>query len=146
MARLDLRGPVALDTNCLIYLLEQQGTPASQAVESVVRDAFGHGLVLSTLTITELLTGALRFGGADATAILAAVIQELPGSRILPLDLTIAERTARLRVETGLKLADAVVVATAIVASADVLLTNDRQVARVAVPPLRLVHLSDVAT
>lgn len=146
MAGLGLKGPLALDSNCLIYLLEQPGTTRHQQVASAIREAGEYGIVVSTLAITELLTGALRHGGADTAAILSTVIQEFPNADIVPLDLEIATRTARARIETGLRLPDAVIVATALVARADVLLTNDRQVSKLTVSNLRIVHLEDVAT
>lgn len=146
MAGLGLSGPLALDSNCLIYLLEQPGTPRSQRVESAIREAADYGIVVSTLAITELLTGALRHGGADTAAILAAVVQEFPNVTIVPLDLEVASHTAKVRIDTGLRLPNAVIVAAALVARADVLITNDRQVSRASVSNLRVIHLEDVAT
>lgn len=50
---------------------------------------------------------------------------------MVPLDADIAESAARLRAALGLKLADAVQVASAVAVGADALVTHDRDLRRV---------------
>lgn len=75
-------------------------------------------------------------------------LDSVEGLQIRNADFLVAAEAARIRAETGIPLTDALVIATAVLASAQVLVTDDRRMAaaaRKAVPELRVVILSEVA-
>lgn len=64
---------------------------------------------------------------------------QFPNLHIVPLDLAVAREAALVRGETGLRTPDAIQVAAARLAGADVILTNDRRwIGRVSRPPVLL--------
>lgn len=135
---------VALDANVVIYLLENVEPGASRAAAIV--DAIESGAVrgsMSTVAQTEILVGPAR--SADPTVFELAA-QELRDLRIAknPLTARIAEDAAWVRGQTGLRLPDAVHIATARASGATALVTNDRRIrSRVG---LEVYYLDDLAT
>jgi predicted nucleic acid-binding protein len=83
---------------------------------------------VTTITIAEILTGPLR-AGDDALARRYRAIFE--SWQPVDLNVDIAENAARLRASLGLKLPDAIQVASALAISADALVTHDRDFSRV---------------
>lgn len=75
------------------------------------------------LCLAELLVRPHQAGSGRAAAVRRAV-ESLPGSSVAALDAAVADLAAEVRATTGLRLADAVVLATARHAGAR-LLTND---------------------
>lgn len=59
-----------------------------------------------------------------------AALEAPPGLGILPVSADIAQEAARIRAATGVRLPDAVQLASAIAAGADAFLTNDRRLQR----------------
>ncbi len=136
---------LALDTNCFIYFFD--GTDRrSQFLESTVFSRMSAGQmsgVTSTVTLAELLSRPYRDGLVDRARELRAAVSALPGLELVDLSAEVADRAARLRGVTGLTLPDAVQVATGILAGAEALLTNDRQLQRAA-DALPVIVLDDV--
>ena len=91
---------------------------ASRAVRTE-RDR--HALAVSALTYAEILVGPLRAGGRAVEVVERFAAQV----RILELSADIARLAAELRARRGLKLPDAVIVATGLHLGADVILTAD---------------------
>jgi predicted nucleic acid-binding protein len=101
-----------LDSAPIIYVLEGHRRFASRFLPIFERHAAGAlRFAISTITIAEVLTGPLRVGDD-------------------------AESAARLRTTAGLRLPDAVQVASAIAVGADALLTHDRDFAKVRAIPI----------
>lgn len=119
---------LALDTNCFIYFIQDPtGNRGEWLRRAVFETAGPSSLVASTTALAELLVGPERRGRpADARALRDALVS-LPRMRWVELDVRIAERAAQLRGRHGIRLADAVQLATAGL-HADALLTNDRRV------------------
>jgi predicted nucleic acid-binding protein len=91
---------------------------AGQAVRTE-RDR--HALAISALTYAEILVGPLRAGGRAV-----AVVERFAAQvRIVDLSPAIARLAAELRATRGLKLPDAVIVATGQRLEADVIVTAD---------------------
>lgn len=93
----------------------------------------------STLTFLEILVQPYRTGDDAKRAALAALSASFLGMTWVPLDLAVADRAASLRARYRLRTPDAIQVATARHASAEVFLTNDRDLRRVEEVPVLLI-------
>lgn len=134
MEPLDLSGLpeqplLLLDTAPIIYCLEDHSQlgPRFQPVFEAHRSG-GLRLAVSTLTLAEVLTGPLR---AHDEALARRYRAVLESWHLVDLDTGIAESAARLRASLGLKLPDAVQVASALAINADAFVTHDRDFSRV---------------
>jgi len=112
-----------LDASALIALLSAEDEHHDAAVAIVERE-FESGFMTSALTLAESLVAAVRAGREqDALDIFRPL--EL---HVLPLEEVDAVRIAQTRVTSGLKLPDAVILATA-VALGSPIVTFDRMLA-----------------
>jgi len=121
-----------LDTNCLIYRLDDPGGRRGRWLdERVFRPAMAgqHQLAVSTVSLAELMVRPYAEGLPERAHALRRALESLPGLTLVPLISDIADAPARLRAATGLPLPDALVVATAASLGAAIV-TNDRQLAR----------------
>lgn len=117
---------LALDTNCWIYALDDPSSARARWLRNeVLRPAASGQLTVVTpaLCLAELLVRPHQAGSGRAAAVRRAV-ESLPGSLVAALDAAVADLAAEVSATTGLRLADAVVLATARHAGAP-LLTND---------------------
>jgi len=122
-------GPLILDASVLIGLLDTADAHHARAVDDVERaDLSGAALVTPASAYSEALVAFARAGRlGDARAALAGM-----GIEVVPLNATTAERAAELRARhRGLRLPDAMVLATARRLEGD-LLTYDDRLARAA--------------
>lgn len=119
-------GLTVLDAGVVIALLDGADAHHAAAVAAVsaARDR-GDVLVLPASAYAECLVSPYR-RGPDAVAVVDQFLDALP-ARVEPADRSIAGTAAALRAAhgTSLRLPDALVVATAIVRSADRILTTD---------------------
>lgn len=125
MGRLSLPGRLALDTDCLIYLLDA----ASERGRFLLReldDGSDRQLVASVLAVGEVLVEAYAKGDARRAREVRDAIGDLPGMEVVPVSLQIADLAAAIRGRTRLKLPNAIQLATAIASDAEAFLTNDR--------------------
>ena len=133
---------IALDSNVLIYLLEDRGPLAEAAgalvdsIESGERDA-----VMSAIAIAEILAGPARAGDAQAFEITADALRDLR-IEVVPVDASTAEDSAWIRGSLGVSLTDAVHLATARNAGATAFVTNDRRIR--SMPRLAVAYLDDL--
>jgi predicted nucleic acid-binding protein len=114
-------GIALLDTSVVIGALNRDDAlhqAASQAIR-VERDR--HALAISALSYAEILVGPLRVGGGAVEVVERFAAQV----RIVELSPAIARLAAELRATRGLKLPDAVIVATGLRLEADVIMTAD---------------------
>ena len=130
IGQLPLSGRVLVDSAPIIYFLEGHHEFAARFEALFTRAESGnYELVISTVTLVEVLTGPLRQGNEKlANAYRQALTS--PSTWIVA-DLTpeIAHRAARIRSETRLRVPDAVQVATALERSCSALITHDRDFA-----------------
>jgi predicted nucleic acid-binding protein len=114
-------GVALLDTSIVIGALNRDDALHGAASRAVRAARDRHGLAISALTSAEVLVGPLRAGGR------AMEVVERFAAQVRILDLTpeIARLAAELRAARGLKLPDAVIVATGLQLGADVILTAD---------------------
>jgi predicted nucleic acid-binding protein len=117
-----------VDSPPIIYVLEGQAKLASRYAPLFERHAACEVLLaVTTITVAEVLAGPLRAGNEELASRYRAA---LASWQVIPLDLEIAERAARLRASVGLRLADAVQAASAIAINAHALVTHNRDFAR----------------
>ena len=120
-------GVVHLDAGVIIGLLDANDahhTAAHLAVATALRD--GHRLAMAASAFAECLVGPYRGGKASADVV-RDLIERLPVDVVL-LDLETAASAARLRAQhLGLRLPDALVIATAVDHGAEKLITTDRK-------------------
>ena len=120
-----------------IYLLE--GHPVFlPKVERILRriEERGDGLITSVFTLGEVLTGPRRLQEDDLAASVKAYFTSGRIS-LLPFDLEVAERYSLVRATTRVTQADAIHLASAAVAGADLFVTNDKRLWKLAVPGIR---------
>lgn len=133
---------VLVDSAPVIYYVE-----AHPLYLPVVEPFFGQldsGLltaVFSPVTITECLVGPIRDNKQAAAATFEHILTTGPGVEIRPLVRGSAIMAARLRAELNLRLADALLAATALDGDCDAVLTNDAVFRRV--PGLRVVCVDE---
>lgn len=114
-----------LDTNILIYLLEQHRDYSRRVAGMLEQHAkTGGSLASSAITITEFLAGT--------KAASAAVLQLVPNLLFIDLDTDTAVRAAALQRKHSLQVGDAIHLATALETKATGFFTNDLALARVA--------------
>lgn len=119
-------GLTVLDAGVLIGFLDAKDAH-HRAADRAMADALGRHdrIVLPASAFAEVLVGPSR-RGARAMAATRGLVERLP-IEIAPLDEPIARAAAALRAgRRSLKLPDALVIATAHVIDADLLVTTDR--------------------
>ena len=120
---------VLLDSAPVIYFLE--GHPKLAPRFAPLFEAHAAGRLLfaaTTITLCEVLTGPAKAGDAALVGRYRAAFDTW---RMVDLDADIAESAARLRATLGLKLPDAVQIASALAVKAAALVTHDRDFGRV---------------
>jgi predicted nucleic acid-binding protein len=139
---------LSLDASMLVSHLART-EEVSKAATAVI-SAIGRGrneAVVSSMAIGELLVQPHRVG-RDAVRRLVDFLDSLEELQIRNVDFLVAAEAARIRAATGIPIPDATIIATAVLTSSEVLVTNDgrqAEAARRAVPELRVVVLSEVA-
>lgn len=140
---------LTLDSSGMIAHLarsESVSVAANEVVDGLIATG-RNDAVISTVTVSELLARPL-VAGRSAVDRLLGFFDSLDDLQIRAVDFLVAAEAARIRADTGIPLPDAIVIATAVLTSSQVLVTNDRRMAeaaRRAVPELKVVLLSEVA-
>jgi predicted nucleic acid-binding protein len=120
---------VLLDSAPVIYFLENHPKFAKRFAPLFEAHAAGRILfATTTITLCEVLTGPQKAGDAPLVRRYRTVFDTW---RLVELDADIAESAALLRATLGLKLPDAVQVASALAINADALATHDRDFSRI---------------
>jgi len=120
---------VLVDSAPIIYTLEAHAIFAARFAPFFKRHADGEiVLAVTTVTVAEVLTGPLKAGEEALAKRYRAVLEAW---QVVDLTCDIAESAARLRGRYGLKLPDAIQVASALAINADALVTHDRDFAKV---------------
>jgi len=124
---------IALDTNILIYFLE--GTEPQAGMVTKILESFmklkNEGII-STITITEILTGFYQAKETQKTTKAKTLLQDLTlnNFKIIPVTFEIADLAAELKAKRGGRLPDALIIATALNQSADLIYSQDRDFQR----------------
>jgi predicted nucleic acid-binding protein len=99
----------------------------------------------SMVTAAELLVRPIRAGAAEFT-FMHEFLTGSPALRGLVMDLAVAQQAATIRATTGLRLPDAIVVASGLLAGCEAIVTNDEQWQRRLAPlfrQFRWIYLGD---
>ncbi len=121
---------VYLDTNCVIYFIEQVPAWLSRMINRLARSrAANDQLVVGDLTRAECLVGPFMTGDTAMEASYRAFFAD-PGIQVLPMSAAIRERAARIRATHKLELVDSLHLATAADHGCGLFLTNDAKLAR----------------
>ena len=118
-----------LDSAPLIFLLEGRAGFAERYQPLIDAQATGRvRFAVSVITLMEVMAGPLQ----KRQEVLAARYQRLMESwQVVALDADVAASAARIRATEGLRLPDAVQVASAIAVQAHALVTHDRDFTRI---------------
>lgn len=123
---------VAVDSAPIIYYLEGHAVYAERFAPLFEAADAGHvEIVISTITIAEVLAGPLMRGNELLAARYREALLSTPHWTVLPVDAQVAEDAARLRVRYRIRLPDALQIATALSARADRFITHDRRLKRI---------------
>lgn len=132
---------VYLDSKVFIYAVEgfAQHRPF---IEELFRQIDGGRIdaVTSELTMAEVLVKPFEAGREDIGDLYRELLQTSGHLTVVPIDRSILMQAARYRSVLGVKLPDAIHVATALAANCDVLLSNDQKIRvpdSIALHPLR---------
>jgi len=124
---------IALDTNILIYFLEDI-EPYAAKVENLL-NSFMKGEnqgIISTINIAEVLTGFYAAKDEKRATETKSLLQDLThgGLRIVPVSFKIADLAASLRAKRGGRLPDALIAATSIDEAVNLIYSQDEDFQR----------------
>ncbi len=129
VAELPAGALLLVDSAPIIYTLEANERFAERFEPLFQRHAMGELVIaVTTITIAEVLTGPLKAGEEALAKRYRAV---LDAWQVVDFTSDIAESAARLRGTYGLKLPDAIQLASALEINAHALVTHDRDFAQV---------------
>ncbi len=129
LAALPTGALLLVDSAPIIYTLEAHARFAARFAPVFQRHADGELLLaVTTITIAEVLTGPLKAGEEALAKRYRAVLEAW---QVVELSTDIAESAARLRGQYGLKLPDAIQLASALAINAAALVTHDRDFSKV---------------
>ena len=124
------RGRVTVDTAPIVYMLEDHPELAPRYAAFFERAQASHyELTISTITLAEVLTGPMRAGNETLARRYRDALTKPPVWRVVDVTAAIAERAARIRSRSRLRLPDAIQMATALETSSVALVTRDRDFA-----------------
>jgi predicted nucleic acid-binding protein len=125
----ELRGKrVYLDTNVFIYAVEARPEYAAflKALFDLL-EASEATAVTSELTLAEVLGKPFEEGRHDIAQVYEEMVTPSAWLSVRPVERTILIHAASLRAELGLKLPDAIHVASALAEACEVMLSNDQR-------------------
>lgn len=122
------KAPIYLDTNFFIYMLEAH-EDYKAALKSILDFKDRHGLITFTseITLAECLVKPFTDGNAEAVKVYESQIKTGTTLKVKSVSRKILRESAKLRGELGLKLPDAIHVATALENGCATFVTNDKK-------------------
>ncbi len=120
---------IGVDTGFFLALVEDEPTAKIYWDEIVAEQS---DLVLSVLTVHELLVYFYKRGKADLVREWLTLIRALDNVQILPVTEDIAQRAAGYRHGLGIPTVDSLIVATLIIANCELVLSRDQDFERAA--------------
>jgi predicted nucleic acid-binding protein len=116
---------VGVDTAVLIYHLENVSPYVELTTRILGSAAAGRRLIISAVSIAEVLAGPWTKGDANAAHAIQEGLLALPGLRVQDITSGTAAAAAELRGRTSLPLPDALIVASLFEGEAQIIVTND---------------------
>lgn len=135
---------VGLDTSIWIYHFE--GHPRYSRIVGQILQAVTAGrprAIVSVVTVMECTVRPHRLNQPTVATQYEAVLSQFPNSRLVDVTPAVARRAGQLRAAYSLTLADALQVATSLVAGATAWITNDQALRRLA-PLIEILLLDDM--
>ena len=119
---------VYLDTNVIVYAIEglDEHREFLEALFQLI-DAGATAAITSELTLAEALVKPIQVGRQDIIELYHDLLQNSVRLTVLPIDRAVLIEAARYRATFGIRLPDAIHVATAIAGGCQVFLTNDQR-------------------
>ena len=118
---------IVVDTSVALAYLT--GTERTSALAGELFDACvatgRNTAALSVITVQEILVRPFR-GGPAAVATAEGFLRHFAEIRLVEVTYDIAREAARIRAISGIRAPDALIIATALIVQADMLVTNDR--------------------
>jgi predicted nucleic acid-binding protein len=125
--RQEIKGKrVYFDTNVFIYLVEDY--PAFQTSLNEIHDSILHQeaeIFTSELTLCEVLVMPFRLNNTEVVNIYRQLIEDSGAFNLLPTKRETYIRASLIRAQMGLKMADAIHMATAMECGCEVFVSND---------------------
>lgn len=119
---------ILIDTNIILNAKNVNELHSTYSLQ--VLDAVENGLIqgiISIISIAELCTGYYSQGDVKGKEELLAHLIANKDFVIVDLDLEIADAAAKIRVDTGLRLPDAIIIAAGLAKGAQYLVTHDKE-------------------
>jgi len=130
-----------LDTNIFIYLIEENPLYLKQLHKLLgFLEKNDYEIITSTLTLGEILTKPYKDNRLDLVETYKAFFLEM---ELIELNSEIASSFAKVRAEYKIKTPDAVQLASAVYAKADLFVTNDDELSRFESEGCRVVLLGE---
>jgi predicted nucleic acid-binding protein len=123
---------IAVDTSIFIYHFE--GNPSYTRLTTLVLDRIQFGKcrgIASELTLHELVVRPLQLGLPDVADEYELLLSSFPNMTLTPVTRPILLKAAELRAAYGFRAPDAIIIATAIINRATLLVTNDKKWQRI---------------
>jgi predicted nucleic acid-binding protein len=118
---------ILLDTSAVLAYLS--GAESASAAAASVIDGFvasGRNLaVVSAITVTEALVRPMRAASSTAIRAVDDFLLQFPNFRVDPVTVAVAREAARIRAATAAPTPDSLILATAVVAPASIVVGND---------------------
>jgi len=118
---------VLLDTSAVLAYLSG-AEPRSAAATSIIDGFIASGrnqAILSVITVTESLVRPMRAASSTAIGLVDDFLLHFPNLRVEPVTVAVAREAARIRAATAAPTPDALILATAVVAPASIVVAND---------------------
>ncbi len=119
---------VVIDTNIFLNVVNRENGFywASKSILDAMDEGKLHGIV-STITLAEMASGYYQRGDERGRKEFMLHLLSSRNYSIVPLDAVIADLAGKIRAETGLRLPDAVIIASGVRSNAEFIVTNDRE-------------------
>lgn len=132
LSRIPQGALITLDTAPIIYFLQDH--PIFAPLVAPIFEAADRGelgIVISAVTLAEVLTGPLQAKNEVLAARYRETLTRSPGWELWPVDEEVAATAARFRAEYKLRTPDAIQIATAIASRSHAFVTNDKRLRKV---------------
>jgi predicted nucleic acid-binding protein len=122
---------VALDTNIFINVKNRE-EPYYKYSRSIIEAVDGGRIraLISAVVVAEMCTGYYMFGDIEGKQEFLSHIMASPYYEIVNVEVKVADLAGKVRAETGMRLPDAILVASALTREAYALVTHDDELKR----------------
>jgi predicted nucleic acid-binding protein len=118
---------ILLDTSAVLAYLSG-AEPASAAAASVIDGLVASGrnlAVVSAITVTETLVRPMRAASSTAIRLVDDFLFQFPNLRVDPVTVAVARKAARIRAATAAPTPDSLILATAVLGAASIVVGGD---------------------